>query len=193
VKIDEEGNRLDARRRPPEHLGGDTLRRLLRKNFIVNGGALCIRTAAARAVGGYDKRLSFGEDWEFWCRLAQLGNFADRTDFVAVEYRQRLAGTSHTLRGSPMRPNFTAVDAIFVNPQIVRKYGRLRTWFYRRQARQDVYWAAARSELRRGHSLTFCLYLCVGAIRFPDSILRLGLVARFLRDVFHAKRPAEVR
>jgi len=190
-KIDEDGNRLDGHRRPATLPKGDTLDGLLRKNFVVNGGALCIRTAAARRAGGYDERLSFGEDWEFWCRLARLGNFADAAGFVALRYRQRLGGASHTLRGSPFHPNFTAVDAMFVDPAIARKYGRLRTWLYRRQARQDVYWTAARSELRHGHLLTFGLYLGVGAIRFPDSVLRVRLVARFLKDVFNTRRPAE--
>ena len=57
----------------------DTLRYLVSKNFIVCG-AICIRTDAARSVRGFNPALKWGEDWEFWCRLAVLGDFAAMPD-----------------------------------------------------------------------------------------------------------------
>ena len=67
---------------------GDTLRHLIAKNFIVCG-AICIRTDAARAVHGFNPALKLGEDWEFWCRLAVLGDFAAMPNDIALIYRQR--------------------------------------------------------------------------------------------------------
>jgi glycosyltransferase involved in cell wall biosynthesis len=63
AKIDEDGTALGSTAPPLRPLPAtDTLRHLLRKNIIVNGGALCIRTEAARRVGGYDASLRFAED-----------------------------------------------------------------------------------------------------------------------------------
>lgn len=60
---------------------GDVLERMLRGNFLANGGHVLIRTEVAQRLGGFDPAIRLSEDWEFWCRLAAEGEFA----FVGTE------------------------------------------------------------------------------------------------------------
>lgn len=62
----------------------DTLRHLICKNTTVIAGLLCIRTAAAREIGGCDPTLSFSEGREFWCRIATLSYFVALADFIGL-------------------------------------------------------------------------------------------------------------
>ena len=57
-------------RRPPS---GDILERLLVRNLFANGGHLLLRSAAVQAAGGFLPGIAYGEDWEFWIRIALLG------------------------------------------------------------------------------------------------------------------------
>src|SRR4051794_9372681 len=60
--------------RPPP--GGDLLQHLLVQNLFANGGHLLIRSRAIKIAGGFRSDLSYGEDWEYWIRLALQGPFA---------------------------------------------------------------------------------------------------------------------
>jgi glycosyltransferase involved in cell wall biosynthesis len=51
---------------------GDILNKLLFRNFISLGSPL-LRRAVIERCGGFDTRLSYNEDWEFWMRLAVVG------------------------------------------------------------------------------------------------------------------------
>ena len=101
----------------------DTLRYLVSKNFIVCG-AICIRTDAARSVHGFNPTLKWGEDWEFWCRLAVLGDFAAMPDDVVLLYRQHFSSANFRLKNSPLRPNFKAIEAVYSNPAIQQRFSR---------------------------------------------------------------------
>lgn len=161
----------------------DTLRHLLRRNFIVNGGAICIRTEAARRIGGYDPTLAFAEDWEFWCRLAALGDFLALPDLVAMKYRMRARGANSSLSGSPLRPNLAAVEAIFRAPELRQRFGEQELKRLRRRAESNLHWAAARNELGLGQLMRFAGYLAVGAWRYPDSIFQWRLTYAFFRGL----------
>ena len=104
IKISEDGAELSTRSylRWKMLPAGDTLRNLIAKNFI--SGAICVRTEAARAVGGFNAALALGEDWEFWCRLATLGDFVAMPDEIILLYRQRFSSASYKLRESPVAP-----------------------------------------------------------------------------------------
>ena len=145
----------------------DTLRHLLCGNLIVNGGALCIRTAAARGVGAYDTTLTFAEDWEFWCRLAALGDFVALHDFVAVQYRVRATGANAALAGSLFRPNLQALDRIYRAPVVNERYSASELRRYRRLAQSNVHWAAARNALAAGLLLRFAAHFIGGVCRHP--------------------------
>ena len=57
----------------PPPRSGCLLDRLLVRNLFVNGGQLLIAREAVEATGPFRCDLTFGEDWEYWTRLALLG------------------------------------------------------------------------------------------------------------------------
>ena len=187
IKIAEDGSELSRR----SHLrwklfpGDHTLRHLIAKNFIC--GAVCMRTEAARAVGGFDPALSLGEDWEFWCRLALLGDFAAMPDEVILMYRQRFSSANYRMRPSPLRPNYQAIEAIYANADIRARFSPADLKRKRRLAEIDAFWAGARNECVQGRTIGFLKYLAVGAVRYPDSVFRPRLVYLFLRGLRPAK------
>jgi glycosyltransferase involved in cell wall biosynthesis len=180
-KITEAGRPFSASPPPPKPLPhADTLRHLLAGNFIVTGGAICIRTSDARAVGGFDANLRFGEDWEFWCRLALRGDFAVLPDLVSVQYRIRTAGANTQLRGSPLRPNFSVIDAVQSIPGLDRRLTRREQRRARRLAECDIFWGAARNEIASRNFGRFTRYLLVGLWRYPDSLFQPERIQRFV-------------
>jgi glycosyltransferase involved in cell wall biosynthesis len=158
----------------------DTLRHLIAKNFIVCG-AICIRTDAARLVGGFNPMLNWGEDWEFWCRLATLSDFAAMPDDIVLLYRQHFSSANFRLRNSPLRPNFKAIDAVYSNPDIRRRFSPAELRRRHRLARIDSFWTGARNAFVHGRMTEFLACLLVGTFRYPDSILRPRLVYLFVR------------
>jgi len=165
----------------------DTLRYLITKNFIVCG-AICIRTDAARSVGGFNAALKWGEDWEFWCRLAVLGDFAAMADDVVLLYRQHFNSANFYLRNSPLRPNFKAIDAVYSNPAIRNRLSPAELKRRRRLAQIDSFWTGARNTYVHGRVTAFVMCLIVGALRYPDSVLRPRLVYLFVRALLRQRR-----
>ena len=184
IRIAEDGSELS----PRPHLrwkffpAKATLRQLMTKNFILCG-AICIRTEAARAVQGFNSALKLGEDWEFWCRLAVLGDFIAMPDCVALLYRQRFTSANYQLRKSPLRQNFEAIEAVFSNPAIRQRFSRVELKYRRRLAEIDAFWVGARNEYAQGRTAEFLRYVAIGALRYPDSVLRPRLVYLFLRGL----------
>ncbi len=167
----------------------DTLSHLVEKNFIVCG-AICIRTDAARAVHGFNTALKLGEDWEFWCRLAALGDFIAMPDHIALLYRQRFGSANYRLRSAPLRQNFEAIEAVYSNPAIRQKFTRAEFRRKRRRAEIDAFWSGARNEYLQDRIFGFLKHLTIGALFYPDSILRPRLVFLFLRGLQrHLGRP----
>ncbi|WP_188311797.1 glycosyltransferase family 2 protein [Salinarimonas soli] len=179
-KILEDGRSLSASLPPRALPACDTLRHLLASNFIVNGGALGIVTAHARAIGGYDETLAFGEDWEFWCRLAVRGDFAALPDLVSVRYRLRSLGANNQLRGTPLRPNFSAIDAVQRIPGIGARLTERERRRARRLAECETFWSAARNEIAGGNLLRIGQYLVLGILRYPQIVLQPGRMQRFI-------------
>ena len=191
IRITEDGSALStpAELRWKMFPRTDTLRHLIAKNFIACG-AICIRTEAARAVGGFNSTLKLGEDWEFWCRLAVLGDFVAMSDCIALLYRQRSGSANYRLRQSLLRQNFAAIDAVFSNPAIRQKFSTAELKRRRRLAKIDAFWAGARNEYVRDRTFRFLKHIVVGAFYYPDSILRPRLVYLFLRGLLqHLRRP----
>jgi glycosyltransferase involved in cell wall biosynthesis len=158
----------------------DTLRYLVSKNFIVCG-AICIRTDVARSVRGFNPMLKWGEDWEFWCRLAVLGDFAAMPDDIVLLYRQHFSSANFRLKNSPLRPNFKAIEAVYSNPAIQRRFSRVDLKRRRRLAQIDAFWTGARNACVHGRLIEFWTCLIVGTLRYPDSVLRPRLVYLFIR------------
>jgi glycosyltransferase involved in cell wall biosynthesis len=171
IRIREDGRCIEARpsamRKLPE---SNTLWNLLGNNFIPTG-SLCVRTSVANAVGGYNENLRFGEDWEFWCRLASLGDFT-AVDATLMKYRQRSSGASRCLAGTPHSPNTAAIEAIYSNPAVIGRFPSRELRERRRKAEMDAYWAAALGRIRTRDLTSICASLLAGLIRYPDVLLR---------------------
>lgn len=173
--------------------GANSLKALLRRNFIVNGGTLLIRTETARAAGGFNPRLRLGEDWDFWCRIALSGDIVVLRETIVLHYRQRVDGAQHKLRGTPFRLNDEAVVSIFSDPHIRARLTRWELWLSRRQAKQDSFWSEARAHLLRRHFASFAIYLIFGLIRYPETVFKIGQLKRYWRGAetaFDALRQA---
>lgn len=167
---------------------GDVLRQLVGRNFIVNGGAICMRTDAARAVGGFDPRLKLGEDWDLWCRLAALGDMVMMPDLVSAHYRVRASGANARLGGTAFAPNFEAVEAIFSRPEIRANLTAEELLRRRRLAEVNAYWSAARNVLLQRRVGHFLVYLGIGLWRYPDSLLQGRLIARYVAGAIQMAR-----
>jgi glycosyltransferase involved in cell wall biosynthesis len=184
IKIAEDGSHLST----PADLtwkwfpADDTLRHLIAKNFIACS-AICIRTAAARLVRGFNPAIKLGEDWEFWCRLAVLGDFEAMQDDTVLMYRQHFDSANYQLRESSLSLNYSHIDAVYSNPEICQRFSKSELKRRRRLARIDAFWAGARNEIVQGRTIRFLKYLAIGALWYPDSVLRPRLVYLFLRGL----------
>ncbi len=188
IRITEDGAELSRRTDLPLKTfpAADTLRNLVAKNFIVCG-AICIRTEAARRVRGFNPELKWGEDWEFWCRLAVLADFAAMPNDVVLMYRQHGGSANFRWRNSPIRPDYKAIEAVYSNADIQRRLPAAELKHRKRLAHIDAFWTAARNAYVQGRTIEFLTYMLVGALRYPDSVFRPGLVYLFLRGLRRPK------
>lgn len=166
----------------------ETLKALVAKNFIVNGGTLLIRRTAIDAAGGYPLGIAYGEDWEFWCRLAVCGDFVVLTGEPVLLWRQRAEGANNRARGPLQAKSIAALDAVVANSAIAAKLGAKTFARQIRARRIDLYWASARQELRFGSPWRFVRASLIGVVRFPDSVLQPRLIARFLGSLVSSRR-----
>ena len=188
VRITEDGAELTRRTDLSLKMfpADDTLPNLVTKNFIVCG-AICIRTEAARQVRGFNPELKWGEDWEFWCRLAVLADFVAMPNDIVLMYRQHGGSANFRWRNSPTRPDYKAIEAVYSHTAIAQRFPAVELKHRKRLAHIDAFWTAARNAYVQGRTIEFLTYLFVGALRYPDSILRPGLVYLFLRGLRRAK------
>lgn len=113
------GARARRVKRPP---AGELLAVLLERNLFANGGHLLIRRAVVERVGLFRRDLGFGEDWEYWTRLAALGRIAAAPGRPVLFVRERTAGAYLRQVIDPLA--FTpCVRAIFENPMLAARLG----------------------------------------------------------------------
>ena len=158
---------------PPE---GDVLERLLVRNRYVNGGHLLIRTEAVRQTGIFREDLRFGEDWEYWLRLAMLGEFArvrEREPLLLV--RERADGAYATRAADPA--TFRAcLDAAFAVPDLTRRLGTERLVALRHKADADAAWVVGRELIRRDRPSEGRRWLW-RSVRAAPAVKRVALLA----------------
>ena len=160
-------------RRPPP---GDILRRLLVGNLFANGGHLLVRSETIRAVGGFLPGIAYGEDWEFWVRIALRGPFVAAPGYMPVLFvRPQAGGAYHRLAADPAA--FTpCMDAIFSNPALLARFGPRRLAAIRRRTEAENNWIIGRELLRHGrrHEGLARLRCSIGA---AFSVKRAALLA----------------
>lgn len=182
AKIDEDGEPLvgeDGMSRPAF---SSAFPHLLERNIIVNGGAIAMRTEAARQTGGYDPTLRMGEDWEFWVRLALLGPFKSLGQQPSMLYRQRRQSAMTLERGPLLALQTSAIDKIFANPSLQQRFSAKELAKHRRAALIDLHWTATRAALHRGEWTRFLALGIFTVLRFPDSCVK-GYLWRFVRRI----------
>ncbi len=170
---------VDNRLLVPQH---NQLEALLRKNYIVNGGALALRTEVARQSGGFDEDLKNGEDWEFWCRVALIGPFAVVDGPAQLFYRQVASGANYMTRGPVFSRRVPCIDKVANNTAMQNEFGsRLRRLLRARQI--DVFWTGVRNQYQYGRRPKALFEGLCGMLMYPDSLFRPRLIWRFVRSL----------
>ncbi|MGH7156121.1 MAG: glycosyltransferase family 2 protein, partial [Acetobacteraceae bacterium] len=138
------GTRPRRVKRPPP---GDLLMPLLERNLFANGGQVLIRREAADLAGHFRTDLSFGEDWEYWTRIAAFGPFTAAPGSPVLFVRER--GRGAYLRQATDPAAFLAcTEAIFTNPTLAARLGPVRLAERRIRAEAEHQWVVGRALLR---------------------------------------------
>lgn len=136
-----------AARSPPT---GALLERLLIRNLFANGGHVLIRRQAVEAAGPFRSDLSYGEDWEYWTRLALLGDFAPVQAAAAMLFvRERLDG-AYLSRAADPESYRAAMAAIYGNPVLAERVGANRLMKLVSRCDAEMAWTVGRECIRRG-------------------------------------------
>ena len=163
-------------RRPPS---GELLPRILIRNLFANGGHVLIRAEALNTAGPFRTGIAYGEDWEFWIRLALLGPFAAITGTAPVLHvRQNDGGAYHRLAADPA--SFApCMDAIFSNPALLARFGSARLAAIRRRTEAENAWIIGRELIRHGRASEGRAWLR-RSVRGAPSFKRVALLAASL-------------
>lgn len=129
---------------------GDLLEALLVRNLFANGGHLLIRRHVLEAAGPFNPSLSYGEDWEYWTRLARFGSFAAaraRAPVLFVRERHDSAYRNMAVRPEAFVP---CMHAIFNAPELRSNFSARTLARLRRRAEAENHWVVGRELIRHG-------------------------------------------
>jgi len=148
--VDAEGGVLVAAGKPKwnQRPVGDVLLPLLRRNFILSGGALCARVSCVREAGPFREDLRLHEDWEHWCRLALTGPFAYLGPAPIFRYRRVAEGVVGSL-GVDTAIAMANVDAVFENPKLRQRVDARQLAGLRRASEASVHSFVASQYIKR--------------------------------------------
>ena len=160
-------------RRPPS---GELLESLLVRNLFANGGHVLLYRTAATATGPFHPGLRYGEDWEYWTRLARLGPFAATASRDPLLYvRERHDGAYLTMAARPESFAF-CMDAIFNSPALQARLGAAAVARLRQRAEAENDWIVGRELIRHGRRHEGLAYLLRSVTAAP-GLKRLALLA----------------
>jgi glycosyltransferase involved in cell wall biosynthesis len=168
--------RVPGTRRGGRSASGDLLEPLLVRNLFVNGGHLLIRRSASEGVGPFHTGLRYGEDWEYWIRLACLGPFAaTRSNAPLLFVRERHDGAylSMAARLDSFGP---CMAAIFQAPALEARLSTVGLAHLRRRAEAENDWIIGRELIRHGRPGEGKPFL-LRSVRAAPSLKRLALLA----------------
>jgi glycosyltransferase involved in cell wall biosynthesis len=138
------------RRKSGPFATGDLLAQLLVQNLFVNGGHLLLRREALRRAGPFLSHLRYGEDWEYWIRLALQGPFAAVPGAEPLLFvRERLGSAFRRMAHDPAAFAPT-MAAIYGNPALADRLGPQRLEQVRRRAEAENAWVIGRELIRHG-------------------------------------------
>lgn len=127
---------------------GDVLERLLVGNLFANGGHLLLRAAVVQAMGGFLVGLTYGEDWEYWIRIAQQGAFVAAAGGGPVLFVRQHPGGAYQRLASDPGAFGPCMDAIFANPGLLARFGAVRLAGIRRRTEAENAWIIGRELIR---------------------------------------------
>jgi glycosyltransferase involved in cell wall biosynthesis len=156
-------------------VSGDVLETLLVRNLFANGGHLLIRRHALEAAGLFNPRLCYGEDWEYWTRLARLGPFAAvqaSAPLLFVRERHDSAYRALAVRPEAFVP---CMNAIFDAPELKRRFSAAGLARLRRRAEAENNWVVGRELIRHGRVAEGRQFLRRSVAAAP-GFKRLGLL-----------------
>jgi glycosyltransferase involved in cell wall biosynthesis len=126
------------------------LKRLLVGNLFANGGHLLIRRTAIDRAGGFHTGLRYGEDWEYWTRLALLGDFVPAAARDAVLFVRERPGSAYLRMATDPACFEAAIGAVYGNPAIIHRFGADALRALRRRADAEAAWIIGRELIRHG-------------------------------------------
>lgn len=167
---------------------GDVLYAFVARNAIVSPGTALVRRDALRRAGPFREDLPRAHDWELWCRVAALGPVRYIGGPPLLERRQHDTSISATL-GTSMEATQLALDAIWAQPAVRRRFRGLARLQLRRKQQAFAHALVATERLKRRqyaparrallHALVRApapreamLLACALAHRLPASIAR---------------------
>lgn len=158
---------------------GDLLSLVLTRNLFANGGHVLIRAEALSAIGPFRTDIVYGEDWEFWIRLALQGSFAVTIGAAPVLHvRQHDSGAYHRLAADPA--SFSpCMDAIFGNPALLARFGASCLAAIRHRTEAENAWIIGRELIRHGRAREGRAWLR-RSVRGAPSLKRMALLAASL-------------
>lgn len=155
---------------------GDLLESLLVRNMFANGGHLLIRRHSLETAGTFNSSLSYGEDWEYWTRLARFGSFAATHSPAPLLFvRERQDGAC---RGMAARPEsfVPCMNAIFNAPALKSRFSPEDLARLRHRAEAENDWIVGRELIRHGQAAEGRHFLRRSVVAAP-SLKRLALLA----------------
>lgn len=154
---------------------GQLLHRLLVGNLFVNGGQVLIRRAAVDSAGGFNPNLAYGEDWEFWTRLALQGPFIALATPKPLLFVRERAGSAYRCMATDPTHFTPSMNAVFANPDIIARVGRARLVRLRKRAEAEIAWVVGREMIRHGRWKDGQAWL-LRSLRATPGFKRLGLL-----------------
>lgn len=157
--------------RPPS---GSLLERLLVRNLFANGGQLLIHREALETAGLFRPDLPYGEDWEFWTRLAALGEFITiphRNPVLHVREHQESAYRRMAIQPARVQ---AVLAAIYANPAHQTRLGTATLHRLRAKAEAEQAWVIGRELVRHGKTGTGLAWLRL-SLRQAPSVRRAVL------------------
>jgi glycosyltransferase involved in cell wall biosynthesis len=161
---------------------GDLLLPLLQRNLFANGGHLLLRAEAIRSIGLFRTDIAYGEDWEYWIRLALQGPFTMTAGNAPVlVVRQHEGGAYRRLAANPasFKP---CMDAIFGNPALLARLGPAQLAIARRRTEAENAWIIGRELLRHGRANEGRAWLR-RSIRAAPTLKRVALLVASLLPI----------
>jgi GT2 family glycosyltransferase len=154
---------------------GDLLPRLLIRNLFANGGHVLIRGEVLQRAGGFLTDIAYGEDWEFWTRIALQGPVAAVPGPPILFVRQHAGSAYYRLATNPdaFAP---CMAAIFANPALHARFGSAGLAAIQRRTEAENAWVIGRELMRHGRRVHGLMRLRHSFLARP-SVRRAVLIA----------------